>query len=167
MQVKTVSADIMQDLLQEAEKSPRKRAHYRLHPVLEDPVQRLCITCLRGTYIRPHNHMDPDKWELFTALSGRAVLFIFDDSGLIVERFEISGEGDPAFSVEIPPAAWHSLIVTSDYAHLMEIKPGPYVQIGENGFAAWAPREGDDLADAFVKWLEGASTGMKWTAPTS
>lgn len=160
--VKKISHTILADLLKTAEKSDRKRAHHLLHPSHEDPVQRLCISGFKGTYIRPHNHFDPEKWELFIATSGKAILFIFDEKGVVKEKHLISGDNMPACAVEIPPGVWHNFVITSEAAHLIEVKPGPFVPIGENGFAHWAPAEGEPEAKEFVTWLESASIGDRW-----
>jgi hypothetical protein len=52
-----------------------------VHPTLEDPVQRLFIALEPGTYIRPHRHPEPDKWELFVLINGAVDALLLDDDG--------------------------------------------------------------------------------------
>ena len=39
-----------------------------------------------GTYVRPHRHSTPPRWELFVVLRGALALLVFDDSGRVEER---------------------------------------------------------------------------------
>jgi len=69
------------ELISQAHQSPRKRSHYNLHKDLDEPVQRLCIALLEGTYVRPHHHPQNNKWELILALRGQFCLIIFNKDG--------------------------------------------------------------------------------------
>ena len=90
MAIKQIDIKLLNDLMAKAGMSPRKRAHHNLHPVLEDPVQRLCVAIEPGTYIRPHRHADPLTWEVFLMLRGSAVYLSFDDSGRVSERIVLA-----------------------------------------------------------------------------
>ena len=52
--MKQITVTDLQQLSEEAAKSPRLRANRNLHPELSDPVQRLAIAMEPGTYVRPH-----------------------------------------------------------------------------------------------------------------
>ena len=56
--------------------SPRLRANHNIHPVLEDPVQRFFNAMQPGTYVRPHRHSTPPRWELFVVLRGALALLV-------------------------------------------------------------------------------------------
>src|SRR5512137_1773934 len=99
--MKLIDDRLLDDLTSRASASARKRAHRNLHPVLEDPVQRLSVAIEPGTYIRPHRHADPATWEVFLMLRGSAVFLSFDDAGTVVERTVISAAG-PVRAIEIP-----------------------------------------------------------------
>src|SRR5512137_2317552 len=98
--MKLIDDRLLDDLTSRASASARKRAHHNLHPVLEDPVQRLCVAIEPGTYIRPHRHADPLTWEIFLMLRGSAVLLLFDDLGRVKERVVLAAQG-PVHAVEI------------------------------------------------------------------
>ena len=59
------------ELLATAAASPRRRANHNIHPLLEGPVQRFFNAMQPGTYVRPHRHSTPPRWELFVVLRGR------------------------------------------------------------------------------------------------
>ena len=141
-----------------ARSAERGRVHYNLHPRLEDPVQRMCVAMEPGSYFRPHRHAAGGRWELFIALRGGAAVLIFDDSGRVLDRAELSCGGETVL-VEIPPGAWHTLVVLHPGTVLFESKPGPYSPLSDKDFAAWAPEEGSPFAPRFEDWFRSAATG--------
>jgi cupin fold WbuC family metalloprotein len=156
--MKRLDEEVLRRLTLQAAGSPRKRAHFNLHPVLGDPVQRLCLAAGPESYFRPHRHGDREKWELFLALRGAAAVLTFDARGTVVERVEIAaGGGTPA--VEIPPGAWHALAVLERSTLLFEVKPGPYVPATDKDFASWAPAEDSPEGSAFTAWFRTARPG--------
>ena len=138
--------------------SPRKRAHHNLHPVLEDPVQRLCVAIEPGTYIRPHRHADPLTWEVFLMLRGSAVYLSFDDSGRVSERIVLAAAG-PVHAIEIPAGTWHSVASLEPGSVFFEVKQGPYKAPLAGNSAAWAPAEGDPECERLEAWYRTAQTG--------
>ena len=68
--MKLLDNALLDTLIGKAKDAPRKRAHFNLHPELNDPVQRLCIAMEPGTYVRPHRHSDPETWEVLVILRG-------------------------------------------------------------------------------------------------
>lgn len=70
----------------QAKQSPRRRMNYNFHPSHEDPFHRLLNAMEPGTYVQPHKHENPDKFEIFLALRGRFVVFIFDELGNITDH---------------------------------------------------------------------------------
>ena len=73
--MKQITFSDLQEQSEQAENSPRLRAHRNFHPELSDAVQRLAIAMEPGTYIRPHRH--PHTFELLLPLSGRFVVLNF------------------------------------------------------------------------------------------
>jgi cupin fold WbuC family metalloprotein len=108
--MKIVDEAFIEALIAAAEASPRRRAHRNLHPTLDDPVQRFCMAAFPGSYCRPHRHTGQGRWEVFIALRGAAVVLTFDDEGRVTGRHAIGG-GGPARIVEVPPYAWHTVVV--------------------------------------------------------
>lgn len=106
---------------------------------------------LAGSYFAPHRHKDPDKLEIFTILTGRAIVITFDDAGEILDRAVLSREGtgssgSECWQVEIPPGTWHTLAVLSREAVLYEVIDGHFDAKTHKRFAPWAPPESDPQA---------------------
>lgn len=158
--MKYVDKVIIEELLKKAADNPRRRAHHNLHTSPEDPIQRLCVGACIGTYIRPHRHAEPHKWELFIVLQGTAAMLIFDQTGVVTERIDLV-PGMQSTLAEVPPRVWHTLVVTSPAAVLVEIKPGPYLPLPEMDFASWSPPEHSQSAQAFELRMREAGCGCR------
>lgn len=156
--MKIIDKLFMDDLCAKAAESPRLRAHYNLHESLEDPIQRVVMACVMGTYIRPHRHLSTNKTELFTILRGRGALITFNDRGVILHRHEMA-HGGKIVSIELSPDEWHTFIPLSDDVVIAEVKPGPYVPTPEEDFASWSPKEGEELANDYIRWFRVADEG--------
>jgi cupin fold WbuC family metalloprotein len=156
--VKLIDRNAIQRLAESAAASPRLRVNWNLHPNLEDPVQRLLNAMQPGTYVRPHRHTEPARWELFAVLTGAAGVLTFDARGTVLEREEINADGAGRV-VEIPGESWHALTVLRPGTVLFELKPGPYCPISDKDFAVWAPAEGDSSCARFEQWFQRAVPG--------
>jgi len=155
--MKQLDAESLRALCAEAATSPRRRAHALWHADHGDPVQRLVMALQPGTYVRPHRHADPHKWEALLALRGRVALVTFDDGGRVTARMELSAAAGSQV-VELPPATWHTLVALERDSVLFEFKQGPFAP---QEFAAWAPAEGDAAAAAAEAWLRSAAPGAR------
>jgi len=156
--MKHIDEKVLQELQKEAADSPRKRTNLNLHLTLEDPVQRFLNAIEPGSYVRPHRHNTPLRWELFVALSGRAAILIFNQQGEVTERTEIASEG-PTRAVEIPAGAWHTIAALQTGTVLLEVKQGPYAPLCEMDSAEWAPGYDDVGCDEIEKWFHHAKAG--------
>lgn len=145
-------------LAAEAQAAPRRRKNLNLHASLDDPVQRLLNALEPGTYVRPHRHATPAKWELMTVVSGRAVLLALSDDGVVQERVDLDHDNP---IVEIPPATWHMLAALEPGTVLLEVKPGPYGPTTPADFADWAPAEGSGGAAGLEQWCRDARVGER------
>ena len=161
--LKLVGRELIEKMRSDAVSVERKRTHYNLHPVLSDPVQRLVVAIDPGSYIRPHRHCDPGKWELFILLEGAATILIFDDEGCVINRVDLSENG-PVHAVEIPENAWHTLAARKKGSILIEIKPGPYSPLADKDFAAWAPEEGEEDVKLFEMTFRTCKIGQEMPA---
>lgn len=77
-ELKLYGADTLRGLSTEAARSPRRRKNLNVHPVLEDPVQRLFNALEPGTYACPHRHARDNGWELMVVVRGAFALLCFD-----------------------------------------------------------------------------------------
>ncbi len=130
----------------------RKRMNYNFHPQLEDPINRMLNAMEPGTYIRPHKHEDPDKFEIFLALRGRFVTIIFDEEGNITDH-AILDNREGKYGVEIPERAYHMLLSLEPGSVAYEIKEGPYRTSTAKNFASWAPVEEDPEVESYIEKL--------------
>ena len=154
----TIDEALYGKLCKEAAESPRQRAHHLIHVSRDDPVQRLAVVMHRGTYIRPHRHALPQRWELFCIHRGSAVALTFDDAGRVMERVEMHAGRGP-YLVEIPAQQWHTLTALENNSLLSEYKQGPFQPVMESDWAGWAPCEGDDSAKSIAEWFIDAGPG--------
>ena len=130
---------------------------------MSDPVQRLLISLKKGTYVRPHHHPKPDKWELLLAVHGEMCLVLFHPDGTIQEKIRLS-KGETVMGAEMPPGTWHTLYPITDDAVFLELKAGPYTPAEPTDFAAWAPQEGEPSCTDFLTWVEQAAVGDKYSS---
>lgn len=154
---------LMMDLISQASASPRLRSHYNFHPSPDSAVNRLGIALIQGTYVRPHRHPEPNKWESIIVLWGRVRVMTYDPHGVVASLFELGDattQGDSL--VEIPAQTWHSLIPITNQAFIFEFKEGPYAPLGPENFADWSPPEFDPVAPHFLEWASSASVGDRY-----
>ncbi len=156
--MKLIDDSLLDSLIEKAKASPRKRAHFNLHPELNDPVQRLCIAMEPETYVRPHRHADPETWEVLLILCGSLALTIFDEQGKVLERTVLKA-GGPVTALEFPLNTWHAPASLESGTVVFEIKQGPYKPIAEQHLASWAPSEGTPEAARFLEWYRNAKAG--------
>lgn len=144
-----INRKLVSNLSAAARASGRLRSNHNFHPDYADPTNRMLNAMEPGTYVRPHKHEAPDKWEAFLLIAGRALVMIFDDAGQVGEWTVLDG-GAGVFGVEIPARVWHSVAALVPGTVLYEIKPGPYVPVDDKNFAPWAPEEGTAEAAGYL-----------------
>lgn len=148
----------LQGLCREAAAAPRGRAHQLWHVDHGDPVQRLAMALQPGTYVRPHRHAEPPKWEALFLVQGHVALLTFDDEGTVQGRVELS-HADGSIVIETSAGTWHSLVALEPDSVLFEFKQGPFAP---SEFAEWAPAEGSADAITIEAWLRGAQAGDRF-----
>ncbi len=137
-----------------AKSLPRLRKNFNFHPTHEDLLHRMLNAMEPGTYIQPHKHENPDKFEVFLALRGRFVVFTFDNEGNITHHCILDPQKG-SYGVEIPEKTYHCLLSLESGSVAYEIKAGPYSVLTAKNFAPWAPAEGDpEVADYMQSLLQ-------------
>lgn len=140
-----IDSILINELIEKANTSDRKRANYNFHKSTEDTLQRM-LNCLNvGTYIAPHKHENPDKNEAFIILKGEILIVTFSEIGKITTHILLKA-GSENFGAEIPPRTYHTLIPLVSGSVLYEVKDGPWDITTDKIFAPWAPKEGDENA---------------------
>jgi cupin fold WbuC family metalloprotein len=154
--IRRIDQSLLDRVTGEAMRHPRLRMNHNFHQH-EEPVQRFLNAIEPGSYVRPHRHSDPPKWELFVCLRGRGAVVVFDDEGRIAEAHRL----DPAhgeYGVEIPAGVWHSIVSLSPGSVFLEIKEGPFEPKHAGVFAPWALEPDDPGVAAFLAALERAAS---------
>jgi len=157
-EVKLITGALFDTVADNAAVSPRRRMNHNFHSNAEDNPHRFLNVLLRGTYIRPHRHLDPPKAESFIVLEGIADVIIFDDHGKITARYrlgDISPDGH-VWGVDLPVGVWHTILPRTERVVCFEVKPGPWIPSTDKEFADWAPAEADATAEAYCQSLLGA-----------
>lgn len=149
--LRPIGLEQMEEARSLSRKSPRRRAIVRYHEHAES-VQRMMNALEPESYVRPHQHSDPDKVEVFVVLSGRALVLQFDDTGRVTDYVAIAAAG-PLRGVEIPPRTWHSVIALDPGTVLYEVIEGAFSPSTHKSYAPWAPAEGSREAQAFHEAL--------------
>jgi len=135
--------------------SPRKRDIHIFHTGDGDNLHRMLNALQPASYVTPHRHADPPKSESLILLQGRLACIQFDDHGRPDKAASILLDIDRGvIGVDYRPAVWHTIFALAPDTVVFEVKPGPYDPATDKGFAAWAPREGDAEAAAYLMALE-------------
>lgn len=161
MNLRIISREFIAELEEKAAQSPRQRTHYNFHNSPDAAVQRLIVQLKRGTYIRPHRHIDLEKWEMALVLSGEVDMMLFNDDGTVKDRFRLAPAGKN-IGLELPPQAWHSYVPVSDQVTFFEVKEGPYDPARMSQFAPWAPAEADPGVSDYLRWMTAAAVGERY-----
>lgn len=154
---KLITYDELQSLAETAQHADRRRSNLNIHDTLDEGVQRLFIATQPETYIRPHRHCEPHKWEFFIILEGRMSLLQFSDDGSITNRIELSEKDTRA--IEIPPNTWHSYVCLEPNTIALEIKEGAYIPTSISDLSPWSPPENTPESRRFLKWMKAATIG--------
>ncbi len=158
--IRVFDATALEQTLAAANASPRRRANLNVHPTLDDPIQRMLNVFQPGTYVRPHRH-EPERFELFLALSGKAAVLTFDDAGCVSETAGLAPGG--SWAAELPGGVWHTVVSLAEGTALFEVKPGPYRPLRESDFAPWAPRDDTAGAAALLRRWEALAAAAALT----
>jgi cupin fold WbuC family metalloprotein len=150
--MKTIHKELLIETSAKAKLNKRQRMNYNFHETYESVVQRMLNALEPGTYIQPHKHENPDKVEVFIILKGKALVVEFDDNGDVIEHCVIT-EGGDKFGSEIAPRVWHCIIPLMAGTVVYEVKDGPYSPIDDKNFAKWAPKEGDENCEEYIREL--------------
>lgn len=159
--MKRFTKQFTDELTQRAQDSARRRAHHNVHEDYAQPVQRLFVSMLPDSYVRPHRHTSPTKWEFFLVVAGTLDILLFDEQGVLTERIALTAGGD-TFGLEIPPNTWHCTVCDAPVT-FVEVKQGPYEVMDDKDFASWAPPEGEPEVPSALHALKRLQTGQRLT----
>ena len=122
-----ISKDLLDILTAQAKASPRLRMNYDLRNSSEDQSQRMLNALEPGTVLPIHRHRNSS--ETVAILRGRAVQWLYDYEGKVVEKLLLEVGGDiPAMNVE--KGQWHRLECLESGTVIVEFKDGAYEPVG-------------------------------------
>ncbi|EEW3683869.1 WbuC family cupin fold metalloprotein [Escherichia coli] len=140
MTFKLLDFNLNNELKANAKKNERLRYHLNLHGSYNEPVQRIIISLMRGTYIPPHYHEFKYQWEYFNVISGNICVIIFDQNGTVIEKFKL-GQNTGAYGVEFSSNTIHTILCESEHSIILELKEGPFIPSKAKVIPSWAPDE--------------------------
>lgn len=118
-----IDRQFLDELTRLAKESPRLRANYDLRDSEQSDSQRMLNALEPGTLLPVHRH--PSTAETVALLRGKAVQYIYDGCGRVVDSVVMEAGGDcPAMVVE--PGVWHRLESLAAGTVIIESKEGPY-----------------------------------------
>jgi cupin fold WbuC family metalloprotein len=150
--IKKYTTERLREISQIARDSERQRTNLNIHESTDAEVQRLFLAFEPDTYIRPHRHPEPHKWELMILLEGELDVLLFDDAGEVTQCTRLSGKDTRV--IEIPPNTWHSYVSRQPGTVVMEVKQGSYLPTSEQDFLATSPAENTEQAQAYFEWMK-------------
>jgi len=150
-----IDHSLLSAMAEKARKAIRKRAHHTFHKSSDDVLQRFLNAMQPGTYLQPHKHEDPDKREVFIALTGRFVVVEFDHAGRITDHI-ILDPNTQDYAAEVEPRIFHTVLCLDPDSIAYELKDGPYNPIDDKNFATWAPREGESGCSEYIQKILSA-----------
>ena len=120
-----IDEQLLNQVSEEARKSPRLRMNYNFHQSLEDKCHRMLNAIEPGTVVPIHRH--PTKAESFVILRGKVRVTTHNDDGSITEDVVLSQESGN-YGVDIPKNVWHKLESLESGSVIFECKEGPFVE---------------------------------------
>lgn len=148
----------LENLIQQAKNSPRKRQHHNFHKSYEEYLQRFLNAVEPGSYIRPHRHFSAGKTEIFIPFKGKFLVLIFNEEGKVIDHQVLTATESP-YAIEIAPHIYHTVCSLESGSVAFEIKDGPFDPLAAKDFAEWAPAENTPEADTYLRELILSITG--------
>jgi cupin fold WbuC family metalloprotein len=151
--MKIINRQLLDELTESAQESPRLRKNWNIHPHDEFPAHRLLNAVEPSSYVRPHRHLDPLKDETFMIVRGKLGILIFDDDGAVTGKVLLDAEGE-SFGADIPAGQFHAVVSLESGTIFFEAKAGPYVPLQDGERPSWAPEEGSVGAEDYLAELK-------------
>jgi cupin fold WbuC family metalloprotein len=144
----SIDVALLDRLSAAARSSPRGRRNHNFHASEADPCNRLLNAIEPGSYVQPHRHLDPAKDETIVVVRGRLGAVLFDEGGRVT-HVALLGAASERIGIDVPHGTFHTLLALEPGTVFFEAKAGPYVPIGADERAVWAPAEGSPEAAAY------------------
>ncbi len=113
---------LLEQLLEQATESERRRSNFDLRTSGSDQSQRMLNVLLPGTQVPIHRHQD--STETVIVVSGRLTEIYYDEKGVECARYDLC-PSEGRFGLQIPQGQWHTIIV-NEPCIIFEAKDGAY-----------------------------------------
>ena len=125
-----------------SKENKRRRCRICVHKDINEKLHEMFIIHEKGTYVRPHKHLN--KSESMHIIEGSADVIIFDEKGNIrkIESLDNYRSGEKFF-YRLDEPLYHTLNITSDVLIYHETTIGPFDR-KDTVFAPWSPEEKDE-----------------------
>ena len=118
---------LLDKLTAQAKESPRLRMNLDLRNSDADSSQRMLNAIEPGSVVPVHRHRGTS--ETLVVLRGRVVEEYYSSEGTLEASYELAA-GGPICALNIPAGQWHTLRALESGTVILEMKDGPYEQIG-------------------------------------
>ena len=123
-----IDSKLLDDLMAQAQASPRLRMNYDLRNSAADGSQRMLNAIEPGSPLPIHRHTKSS--ETVVCLRGRLQEVFYNEAGEKTEVIELSPDG-PVVALNIPIGQWHTVRVLESGTVILECKDGKYEPLGE------------------------------------
>ena len=147
-----IDATLLDAVSAVARTSPRRRQNRNFHSDDRATCHRLLNAIEPDSYLPPHRHNDPAKGEGIIVLRGRIGAVFFDDEGRVIGDALLE-PGGAVVGIDVPSGAYHTVLALDPGTVIFETKAGPYMPLGPDEHAPWAPAEGAPDAAAYLQTL--------------
>lgn len=117
-----IDNNFLDNLLEQAASSERKRTAFDMRTASTDNSQRIINALIPGTIVPIHRHTKTS--ETMTVLRGKLTEIFFDDNGNETARF-VLGPSTGNLLIQIPVGTWHTVEVNEPCV-IFEAKDGAY-----------------------------------------
>ena len=143
-------------LKSKVKRTKKKRIRFCFHNNKKDSLHEMVILLQKGTYIRPHMHIQ--KPESLHIIEGECDVIFFNTNGQIVDIKNISKKKNSVFYYRLNKPIYHTFVLKSKYVIFHETTTGP-LNRSKTKYASWAPDEEKKLA--VKKFLNELSMSIK------
>lgn len=123
--LKIIDDQLINNVIEQARKSPRLRMNHNFHQSLDDKCHRFLNAMEVGTQVAVHHH--PTKDETIVILKGKVRVNTYNDDGEVTESIVLSPSSGQ-YGVDIPKNTWHDVECLETGSVLFEVKEGPFVE---------------------------------------
>lgn len=137
----SVSRSDISRMMETAEATDRKRMRICSHGDPSDRLHEMLIVHEKGTYVRPHKHLE--RSESFHIISGEVDVLVYNDDGSLKSIVSMGDFGSgKTFYYRLNESLFHTILIHSQHLVFQETTLGPF-NPANTVFAPWAPAPED------------------------